>query len=410
MKLIKSLFTLGALILSSTSFARVDVLFHPKGPTLESVAAWIESASSRVDIAMYNMETTSKSPIIKMLQSPSVSKRLANGDLKIRLIFEGYGTPAENEKNMQNLENLGIDVRSLNSGKKVHHKFAVIDPELPSARVITGSANWSLNSRNNYHENILFVSEGPSFSNLFESEFEMLWKNSKEFGVDLGIEATKLFLAPKNPSMNAHFNSINYSFLADELRAKPTTGSTLTNVIVKAIHSAQKSILVATTRIKIKEVADALKAARQRGVDVKIVVSMDEYRCSPGRSYSRELSKDMEVRVKIYNLNPCEYLVNQMHNKYMIVDGHKLLSGSFNWSNSSELSHIENIVEISANKYPDVVAKYVENFWSIWNLNRSAWNEEKVATSTECAFTPTALSFKEIDSLYRKTEAGHCRQ
>ncbi len=50
--------------------ARVEVLFHPHDPTLEKIAEWISEAQGTVDIAMYNMETTQRLPVIQELTSP----------------------------------------------------------------------------------------------------------------------------------------------------------------------------------------------------------------------------------------------------------------------------------------------------------------------------------------------------
>lgn len=362
--------------------ARVDALFHPQGKTLETIAQWISEAHESVDIAMYNMETQ-KGPIIKMLKSEFVSKRIANNDLRIRLIFEGYGTKVENEAKMAELEALGIDVRFLGNVRKIHHKFAVIDG---GVRLITGSANWSLNSQQNYHENILFIEDEGPISSRFLSEFETLWSESKEFGVDLNHSSYEVNEESLDRDLSVHFNS----------------NERLTDIIVSAIHNAKRSIKIATTRIKIGEVAQALIDAQMRGVDIQIVVSMDEYKCSPGKSYSRVLSKRVDLRVKIYNLAPCEYMKNQMHNKYMIVDNESLYTGSFNWSQSSEKNHFENLVVVEASRHPKLVETYRNNFKTIWNFNRESWSEEAVVNGHRCDFPPTSLSFSEIDSLYKK--------
>ena len=152
----KTLIIALSLVVASFAQAKVEVLFHPHDPTLEQISQWIMEAESTVDIAMYNMETGSSSPVIQALKSPDVQARLHSGQLQMRLLFEGYGTPEENSKKMAALEELGLDVRFLGKVVKVHHKFAVMDAGLRNHRVVTGSANWSLSSYRNYNENILF--------------------------------------------------------------------------------------------------------------------------------------------------------------------------------------------------------------------------------------------------------------
>lgn len=129
------------LAFSSMANAKVEVLFHPHDPTLEKIATWIEEAQQQVDIAMYNMDTSDGSPVIKMLKSETVRTRIEKRELQIRVLFEGFGTDAENAVKMQALEDLGIDARYLGRSVKVHHKFAAIDTRLVNERVISGSAN-----------------------------------------------------------------------------------------------------------------------------------------------------------------------------------------------------------------------------------------------------------------------------
>jgi phosphatidylserine/phosphatidylglycerophosphate/cardiolipin synthase-like enzyme len=119
-------------------------MFHPVDPTLDAVAAEIGRARANIDIAMYSMDVSDESPVIKAFKDHAFQEKLKAGSMRVRLIFEGYGSDEDNEARSKALENLGIDVRWFSGGRKVHHKFAVIDSDSNHAALVTGSANWSL--------------------------------------------------------------------------------------------------------------------------------------------------------------------------------------------------------------------------------------------------------------------------
>ncbi len=66
-----------------------------------------------------------------------------------------------------------VGVPSLNSGDKLHHKFAVLDQNM----VITGSHNWT-NAANYSNDETLLVVQSPVVAAHFQREFERLYKNA----------------------------------------------------------------------------------------------------------------------------------------------------------------------------------------------------------------------------------------
>lgn len=391
--------------------AKVEVLFHPYDPTLEKIAEVFQGAQSRIDIAMYNLETTSKSPIIEMLGSVEMQNKIRNGKLKIRMIFEGYGTPEENSSNMKRLEDIGIDVRALNSSKKIHHKFAVIDANTSHSQLISGSANWSLSSRANYNENIFFIESETEITKQFQNEFELLWANSKEFGLSLNHPSLQFRKVLPSESLLGHFNSLNYDFTAEGVVLKKNNPMVLTDLLVQQIAQAESEILIATTRIHLEPIKEALLEALSRKVKVWIVVSMDEY---PSRhSAIRDLeAAGAQVRIKYYNLVKSEYLRRQMHNKYMIVDQNRVLSGSFNWSISAENSHIENIIQVDRSDYPEAVEAFIHDYQRLWVLNRDQFKStlQKITSTDDlkCDLNPMVLYRSEINSLLKAFKGKSC--
>jgi phosphatidylserine/phosphatidylglycerophosphate/cardiolipin synthase-like enzyme len=52
----------------------------------------------------------------------------------------------------------------------MHHKFAILDQQ----SVLTGSYNWTLESENENHENLVILEEAPLVA-AYAKEFEALW-------------------------------------------------------------------------------------------------------------------------------------------------------------------------------------------------------------------------------------------
>ena len=383
--------------------ARIEVLFHPHDPTLEQIATWIHEADQQIDIAMYNMDTTDGSPVIRELKSDATAARLRNGELRIRLLFEGYATPAENELKMQALEELGLDVKFLGRSVKVHHKFAVIDSGSQLERVISGSANWSLSSYRNYHENIVFFENEPEVTDQFQVEFERLWENAEEFGASLDHPAANVSSRTQR-DLEIHFNTPQRLRLD---RRWPT----LTEQIVRGIDAAEETLDIASTRIRLTEVLEALARAADRGVKIRAVINQDDYRDLHKRKSWLERD-NIELRIKTFNFKPAEYLTHQMHNKFMLVDGRSIFTGSFNWSKSAEANHIENLIELNGKSAQEVMPRFQAEFDSIWGLGRDklptlearVQRAKSRGENLSCRFAPVTLSAEEYRGLYRQVE------
>lgn len=388
---------------STSAQAKVDVLFHPTDPTLEKIATWIEQAERTVDIAMYNMDTTAGSPIVQVLQKTLMKQRLQQGDLSVRFIFEGYGTAEENKKKAEEIEALGFDVRFVKSGKHVHHKFAVIDANSVNARVVTGSANWSLSSYKNYDENILFLEQEAAATQAFGTEFERLWKQSEEFGIRMPHEKRELPEVGSGQDIEAFFNSPRF------LEGSDADENVLTSQLVRLIDGAQSEIVIATTRSRIEAVNVALRAAADRGVKIKMILSQDDYRDLWKRAKLLLGHPNLELRIKFYNLKPSQYLTYQMHNKWMVIDKKTILTGSFNWSDSSENQHIENLVELDGKSAMEVLPKYLSRFDLLWERGRSTLptllsdleSKKQQGELPTCGFAPIALTYEEVRSVLK---------
>lgn len=424
------------LLLTVSVDAKVSVMFHPYDPTLATIASLIREAKHSVNIAMYNIDGDKGNPVVAQILSPETQARLQGGELTIRMIYQGYDTPEGNAERMRKLESMGIDVRVVSSGKNMHHKFAVIDIESGSPTLISGSANWSRSSHDHYSENILFFDNEPGLATTFYQQFFFLWTTGKEYGEATSPELVAVADRDMEAGLNVDFNTANFklSKSGQIVTDRSQLGFYLTRSIVAAIDEANSHVRIATTRIKLRPIYDAILRAAARGVKVDIVVTMGEFEslyqrqksklgvcedsfdrtCSSSKNFAAFLSEEdfpgrenVDVRFKFFSLNHEAYLNKQMHSKYIIIDDARVLTGSFNWSISGEFEHIENLLHVDGAAHPEVVASFVHDFERLYELNRDHLPElvytleEKLKTSTKiaCGFEPIAMTTTEIDDL-----------
>ncbi len=419
----------------SNSQATVKTLFHPYDPTLNEIANYILNAKESVDMALYNIDTTQANPVIQTIASDEIQKKIKNNSLSIRIIYEGYDTKEYNYEKMSKLEALGIDAKYLGMSRKMHHKFATIDSRSKNPVLITGSANWSLSSRKNYNENILYFEDKPGITGSFQNQFDLLWSKAKEFGRANTTLKQGFLNANIEAGFNVFFNTENLKVTTTGFKKdSKKEGYILTRQIVELINNTESSIEIATTRIKLRPIYEALKSAAARGVTIDILVTMSQYSpsyfrkkarikdcphiyldsCSTSQNFSIFLEREdypgkenVHIRIKYFDLRKKSHLRKQMHSKYLIADNKTLITGSFNWSVSAEYNHFENIIQVDGLKNPSILESFNKDFHRIWNMNRSKLKdftqnlENKVSRKEKlnCAFQPMALSFKEIDYL-----------
>lgn len=96
---------------------------------------------------------------------------------------------------------------------KMHHKFAVIDPFTEGAKLITGSANWSVNANTKNDENVLII-YSPEIAEIYYQEFLKLWRQANPV-VNTGQKAIDNLTVYPSPTVSY----INLSFdLEDKVK------------------------------------------------------------------------------------------------------------------------------------------------------------------------------------------------
>jgi phosphatidylserine/phosphatidylglycerophosphate/cardiolipin synthase-like enzyme len=130
-------------------------------------------------------------------------------------------------------------------------------------------------------------------------------------------------------------------------------------LVLKTIDTAQSSIEVAAYTFTSRAIAWALIKARDRGVDVRVV--LDKRQQGRGSLAGFLDAHGVPVRInRRYDI---------MHNKFMVVDGSSVELGSFNYTRSADLRNAENVVVIHNDRR--VIGDYTRQWQRLWQESQS---------------------------------------
>lgn len=123
------------------------------------------------------------------------------------------------------------------------------------------------------------------------------------------------------------------------------------------LSKATKTIVAAIAWFNDRDIYTLLLEKAQNGVIVEILISDSK------ESNLENFSKLADLGGVVYMLPPTNKL---MHHKYCIIDGHTLITGSYNWTWAARNSNLENIVIIENNiklnsEYDQTFRSIVEN-------------------------------------------------
>jgi phosphatidylserine/phosphatidylglycerophosphate/cardiolipin synthase-like enzyme len=111
-----------------------------------------------------------------------------------------------------------------------------------------------------------------------------------------------------------------------------------TEAVVRAVNGAQKQVLVEAYSFTSEPIAEALIAAEKRGVDVEVILDKSQ-------EQARGTEADLISESGIPTYIDSAYRI--AHDKVMIIDGTRVVTGSFNFTKSAEDFNAENLLVIS---------------------------------------------------------------
>jgi phosphatidylserine/phosphatidylglycerophosphate/cardiolipin synthase-like enzyme len=128
--------------------------------------------------------------------------------------------------------------------------------------------------------------------------------------------------------------------------------------VISEIRKATQTIDIAMYYLSSRNIAQALVQASENNVRVRIVLDQGQEIESASKS-GYLIKHGLQVR---YHLG-----FGLMHNKFAIIDGKSLITGSFNWTLTAEERNEENLLIITDQ---ETIEKYEGRFNYLWNTSR----------------------------------------
>ncbi|QCP55154.1 phospholipase D family protein [Trinickia violacea] len=132
-------------------------------------------------------------------------------------------------------------------------------------------------------------------------------------------------------------------------------------LVLRAIASAHKSVRVAAYSFTSAEVVRALVAAKRNGIDVAVLVD-EKNNLVEDRSGKARAALNLLVNAGIPTRTIGVYPIH--HDKYVVVDGETVETGSFNYSRAAASYNSENALVIWHD--PALAAQYLAHWQSRW--------------------------------------------
>jgi phosphatidylserine/phosphatidylglycerophosphate/cardiolipin synthase-like enzyme len=126
-------------------------------------------------------------------------------------------------------------------------------------------------------------------------------------------------------------------------------------VLASWFDRANVSIHALIYSFTLNNVRDALIRAKDRGVDVKLVMEKENVNAS-GSEYQSLKSAGIDIRFDNY--------ASLLHDKFAVIDGHIIITGSMNWTVAATVSNFENIVVIDSAQWAEAFEQQFQHVYA----------------------------------------------
>jgi len=130
------------------------------------------------------------------------------------------------------------------------------------------------------------------------------------------------------------------------------------SVIERLVGAAQNSLDAALYRLNNPRLVELLKASRERGTRVRLVLDRNKFEETAS---TRRLLAGSGLPFRLAWGRQGQG--SKMHHKFVILDAHTVLTGSYNWTLESEDQNYENLVVL---REPSLVEPYRREFETLW--------------------------------------------
>lgn len=279
--------------------------------------------------------------------------------------------------------------RVLDDGKEIlgtmHQKFGVIydDRKALPTTSFGGSANICPSSDEVYAENRIFYRNSTETALVWASQFARLWNEYSEPGTNV-IASEPAVKIEKRPEFEILFNiepnASGTSTLIDErimnLLDEVKPDGTVDIAMFSFTHSriANKILEVAQKNPGAKfrlffDHSMLLTGPDRRGLMPPFIEEQIKEKKLPNIEVRYKFrANSYAYDAKLKEVAQDHFRAPLLHHKFMIVNGKKIITGSYNWSASAEVRNIEDAVIFDADTVygKDVIDRYLAEFNHLW--------------------------------------------
>ena len=300
-------------------------------PFCKETVKLINNTNSTLDMAVYEWS-----------RIPEIEKAIENAKKKgvqIRIVYEvKENQPPREEMNdfLNTIENKRSD--EITENKKLtsmlmHNKFIISDKK----RLMTGSMNFSRTGFSGFNANNIVIIDSPALSEYYTKEFDQMY-SGKFHTLKTPLDGENTFIVGTT-KISAYFSPQD---------------KTVEKALVPLIENAQSYIYLPVFVITHKKLTQALIDAKNRGVDVKIILDATSVRSN---HTTHEILREAGIPLKTENY------AGKVHNKSMIIDDKYVITGSMNFSNSGENRNDENCLVIENSDLAKFYKGWFEFIW-----------------------------------------------
>jgi phosphatidylserine/phosphatidylglycerophosphate/cardiolipin synthase-like enzyme len=309
----------------------------------DTIVKMIDETNSTLDIAVWDNGSAKIVTALNNAYSRGVQVRYITSDNAFNSALSGLNS---------SIPVLQRDATA--TSNVMHNKFIISDLQ----NLLIGSMNFGLGSMEDDFNNIVIINDA-SLCNAYLTEFNEMWGSStanynlvnSKFGIDKSDNTTHNF---------------TIGSVAVESYFSPTDQTS--SHIISSISSADYTCFVSMFTLTHNDIGDELIAAKNRGVDVRVIMENESY---IGSEYNNLVNAG--ISVISHESLPFDY-----HHKYAVIDAGYVssdplvITGSHNWTNSAEEEYDENTLII----HDEITAgNYLEEFTQRWNENTTAARE-----------------------------------
>jgi phosphatidylserine/phosphatidylglycerophosphate/cardiolipin synthase-like enzyme/regulation of enolase protein 1 (concanavalin A-like superfamily) len=278
----------------------------------------IQNERVAIDVAFWFMTDTKYSDAI-------ISRWKAGVPVRVLMDTEANAAHSGNAAILTQLKNAGIPMREKTGSGILHWKLMIFQGQ---NTVEWSGANYSTVAfapgapYQDYEDEIIHFTDDPSLVGSFQTKYDDIWTSTSGYANYANVTALnrRYPLHPKDPELNFP-PSENYRTRA-----------------VNAYNAETQSIDVSMFRITDVAHANAMIAAKNRGVPVRLITDPTEYR-NPDRlwhSYNVDRMYAAGIPIKFINH------AGVSHEKLVLLSGQGMaIFGSSNWSSPSAASQLE---------------------------------------------------------------------